>query len=61
MNKVHVCIERLHKMFSLPPDFDECLAESVCPIGSQCKNSFGSYLCECEPGLAMDGDTCKGM
>ena len=41
-------------------DVDDCLAESVCPVGSQCDNSLGSYSCQCDAGLTMDGDSCKG-
>ena len=46
-------------MFS---DIDECLeVPNICK-GGQCKNTFGSYLCECPPGYKLDADkqTCVG-
>ena len=37
-------------------DIDECASTSICPLGSMCVNTLGSYDCECLEGyLEVDG------
>ena len=41
-------------------DVDECLEEGVCPAGSRCMNTIGSYTCTCDAGYMNDGNACNG-
>lgn len=45
-------------------DLNECLEESICPAGSRCINTIGSYTCTCDAGyflFTINGDnTCSG-
>ncbi|XP_076799980.1 uncharacterized protein LOC143445052 isoform X4 [Clavelina lepadiformis] len=50
-----------------PPDVDECASEKSCSINSNCQNTIGSYLCNCNDGYTGDGingcfdvNECKG-
>ncbi|CAH1238631.1 NOTCH2 [Branchiostoma lanceolatum] len=38
-------------------DVDECLS-SPCDVNADCTNTFGSFTCQCHPGLNGDGFTC---
>ena len=45
---------------SFPADLDEC-AENDMLCDQICENTFGSYVCSCEPGYALVDDTsCEG-
>ena len=45
-------------------DVDECTLNMAgtftCDTDAQCVNSYGTYRCECNPGYAGDGKTCRG-
>ena len=41
-------------------DKDEC-AENPCPPHSKCKNTLGSFSCECEQGFKHVNNSCIGM
>ena len=44
-------------------DINECLLEEgVCPAGSRCMNTIGSYTCTCGTGyfLFTKNNTCSG-
>ena len=43
-------------------DINECLEEDVCPAGSRCMNTIGSYTCTCGAGyfLFTKNNTCSG-
>ena len=41
-------------------DKDEC-AENPCPPHSKCKNTLGSFSCECEQGFKDVDNSCIGM
>ena len=42
-------------------DVDECKAASAyCSINAACKNTMGSYSCECNVGFVGDGTSCLG-
>ena len=41
-------------------DKDEC-AENPCPPLSKCKNTLGSFSCECEQGFKDVDNSCIGM
>lgn len=45
-------------MFS---DINECQKKNVCPKGSICKNSPGSFTCRCKDGFLPSGNTCIGL
>ena len=47
---------------SLLSDIDECSQRKPCKTvtNSECKNTDGSYNCQCKDGFAKDGDNCKG-
>ena len=34
-------------------DVDECLLPDACSSGLVCKNTYGSYRCECSPGFTQ--------
>ena len=39
-------------------DINECLnTVSACSVENECKNTFGSYYCECYPGYQYNEDT----
>ena len=44
----------------LTVDLDECTLYSPCPVGADCINTDGSYLCQCRSGYSGDGYTCTG-
>lgn len=40
-------------------DLDECAEnESLCD--QICNNTFGSYVCSCEPGYTLQDNLCEG-
>ncbi|XP_062583993.1 fibrillin-1-like, partial [Saccostrea cucullata] len=39
-------------------DVDECLNQYICPNNSDCKNSNGSYSCDCKNGFSFAGEQC---
>ena len=44
---------------------DECLVDGICPAGSRCINTIGSYSCACDVGYFVmnidgGGNTCNG-
>ena len=42
-------------------DVDECMDQTnVCDRSAICKNTNGSYTCECQIGYSMDGNICTG-
>ena len=45
-------------------DIDECGEDDqVCDSNQLCRNTLGSFYCECKPGFTKDYPTgaCKGM
>ena len=38
-------------------DINEC-TDSKCPDSSTCKNTIGSFDCNCKDGFALSGDRC---
>ena len=40
-------------------DIDEC-STNPCPANSICRNSIGSYTCDCNYGYVCDVNTCVG-
>ena len=40
-------------------DIDECTNLHTCPAKSTCKNTAGSFLCQCDPGFG--GDLCQDI
>lgn len=44
------------------PDVDECAQDPLLCRGGTCKNTDGSYECQCPPGhaLAAEGTACEG-
>ena len=40
-------------------DIDECYSQSVCPKNAKCKNTEGSYICNCFDGF--EGDYCTDI
>ena len=49
--------------YSLMPDIDECAARvNPCDAvaNSECKNTDGSYTCQCKDGFVMNGPNCEG-
>ena len=48
-------------LFPLDADVDECRDPGICPANSICKNSDGSYDCECSEGYTKsDNGNCQG-
>ena len=41
-------------------DIDECKIKKPCAIHAKCKNTPGSYKCECKKGFQSDGVICTG-
>ncbi|XP_059150257.1 fibrillin-1-like isoform X2 [Physella acuta] len=39
-------------------DVNECDQENVCPIGQLCRNTLGSFDCQCPSGYEKKGDDC---
>ena len=48
-----VCLHLYHVIFSMTKfqDVDECDGGAVCPENSNCINTLGEYICECDSGL----------
>ena len=46
----------------LSPDVDECSQGlvGICSPLAECKNTLGSYKCECLTGYHGDGKSCTG-
>lgn len=44
---------RLDDTRNLCEDIDECALGKVCPSNSHCRNSPGSFTCECKPGFTL--------
>ena len=43
----------------LATDIDECKSgNNSCHTDASCRNTVGSYTCECHPGFYGDGYTC---
>ena len=44
-------------------DFDECKHHSTydCDVNADCKNTIGSYECQCRDGYRGNGMICNGM
>ena len=43
-------------------DIDECAQKSyTCDVNANCKNTVGSYDCQCSQGYSGNGKTCTGM
>ncbi len=43
-------------------DLDECEFRLFsCDINAECKNTFGSYECECRSGYRGNGIICNGI
>ena len=56
------CLRKCSKdetVFCFLLDIDEC-ASSPCDKNATCQNTFGSYVCTCNPGYAGDGKRCGG-
>ena len=70
-NDRHGCTSKTFNDFSNPPaifkpyyyaDIDECaLGTDAC--AQVCRDTVGSYRCECNPGYALDSDgrSCNGI
>lgn len=41
-------------------DINECSLSNACHPNSNCSNTLGSFICECNPGYSGDGKTCAG-
>ena len=42
--------------FSFCTDINECeLSNTMCHLNAECRNSNGSYTCECKDGYSGDG------
>ncbi|XP_033097160.1 mucin-12-like [Anneissia japonica] len=39
-------------------DLNECTSSSICSSDLVCKNTFGGYLCGCEPGFHLKNSVC---
>ena len=47
---------------SIISDIDECAQNShTCDINANCKNTVGSYDCQCHQGYSGNGNTCTGI
>ena len=48
--------------YSLMSDIDECEQSDPCNTvaNSKCKNTYGSYNCQCKDGFVMNGRNCEG-
>ena len=44
----------------LMTDFDECDTYSSCDENAECKNTIGSYECQCKDGFRGNGLICQG-
>lgn len=50
-----------HLSFFCCADDDECTMNiHECAINTVCKNTEGSFECECAPGFIKDGEGCVG-
>ena len=46
---------------AIPTDIDECdLDIDNCHDNALCRNTVGSFECECLPGFTGDGVNCEG-
>ncbi len=46
----------------IPLDEDECkTGKAKCGANTLCRNTRGSYACDCKPGYVKKGDHCIGM
>ena len=56
------CINIAFVSYSLISDIDECAQGDPCNIvaNSECKNTDGSYNCQCKDGFVMNGRNCEG-
>ena len=41
-------------------DIDECSTSNNCDYYADCKNTDGSYSCQCKSGYIGDGYSCSG-
>ena len=46
-------------MNSSLPDIDECAFDATCSPNANCENTFGSYICNCNPEYYGDGKNCE--
>ena len=46
-------------MNSSLPDIDECAFDATCSPNANCENTFGSYMCNCNPEYYGDGKNCE--
>ena len=48
--------------YSLLSDIDECAQGNPCNTiaNSECKNTDGSYNCQCKDGFVKNGHNCEG-
>ena len=44
-------------MCSIVLDVNECLLPDACSVHTACKNTDGSYRCECPPGFSQDSSS----
>ena len=49
-------------IYSVMSDIDECVQGDPCNTvaNSECKNTDGSYNCQCKDGFVMNGHNCEG-
>ena len=57
------CPGGFHLRSSVCVDIDECSNDTLNDCSQRCKNTGGSYICECDPGyrLGSDGHTCHDV
>ena len=41
-------------------DIDECMVAKPCHANATCRNTVGSYKCDCNEGFLGDGENCQG-
>ena len=46
-------------LFIVITDVDECAREQTCSEGSKCRNTEGSFACECMSGYVSSGNHCQ--
>jgi len=49
-------------LYNIFVDINECLNKTLhnCHPDAKCKDTIGSYTCECNDGYTGDGVTCTG-
>ena len=49
-------------IYSVMSDIDECVQDDPCNTVAnfECKNTHGSYNCQCKDGFVMNGHNCEG-